>query len=112
MLNYAKINRAEWEQRGEDIVQEMVQNIRRKQVADSLYSIQQRDCVDPEGQQFVKEVLDIQRRASMQTSSHETKPVVSDLPLEITTGHDNGGNDDDCDGGDGFDNENVKKEEK
>jgi len=71
-LSYALQNRKEWEARGEEMVAEMVKNVKRKRVADSVYLASQAN-VDPEGQEIVAELSKSIRRSS-QIPVHEEKP--------------------------------------
>jgi hypothetical protein len=80
-LNYARQNRKEWENRGEEIVAEMVKSVKRKNVADTVFAMQV-DSVDPEGLKFVKDILDTSRRVHRRRTSltFDSKP-----PTEIST---------------------------
>ena len=72
-LNYALANRREWEERGEEVVAEMVRNVERKSVGDKLLHIQQ-EMVDQEGEKIIAGM----RKASMNMTKQ-------DLPVEIST---------------------------
>jgi hypothetical protein len=79
-LSYANQNRKEWENRGEEIVKEMVATIMRKRVADSMYMASQA-LVDHEGTEIVAQMSKSIRRSSQVLPkfdmSDEALPVLS-----------------------------------
>lgn len=73
-LSYALQNRKEWEARGEELIQEMLKNISRKRVAQSVFDAS-RFNVDQEGTEIVAEMSRSLRRASqMQQAEHGKFP--------------------------------------
>lgn len=73
-LNYAQQNRKEWEERGEECVAEMIENVKRQMVGDKVFSVAQ-ELNDEEGQKIVEEMSKKIRRTSLGQK----------VPLEIST---------------------------
>ena len=54
-LSYAMQNRKEWETRGEGLVSEMLQTVKRKRVASTMYKMT-REREDKKGQEFISQM--------------------------------------------------------
>ena len=63
-LSYAMQNRKEWETRGEGLVSEMLQTVKRKRVASTMYKMT-REREDKKGQEFISQMtMSLQARSS------------------------------------------------
>lgn len=82
-LSYAVQNRKEWEARGEGLVKEMSQAVKRKSVARKMYKMNQ-DRVDEKGQDIVaKMTIGIQARSSQ--AKEDMFDEVSDASVASTS---------------------------